>query len=70
MSKLRQIQWTEAIQDLRTWTEEEQRALPKGMTPEEIATFEAQGYVVDLKTGKLIPENEANHYSLTVLHRA
>ena len=67
MSKLRQIQWVEAIQDLRTWEEEEQRFLPKGITPEAVATFEAQGYVVDLETGELIPEDEANHYSLPAL---
>lgn len=53
-------------EDLLTWEEENDALLPDGMTPEEIAELEMQGYVVNLLTGEIIPEEEANNYSVDV----
>lgn len=51
--------------DLETWEEEEDKLLPNGLTAEDIAAFEAAGFVVDLETGQLIPESEANDYGVS-----
>lgn len=53
-----------AVEDLLTWEEENDQLLPNGLTPEDIARFEAMGYVVDLETGRLIPEADANNYGV------
>ena len=55
---------TQVIEDLLTWEEENDALLPNDMTPEEIADFEEQGYIVNLETGEIIPENEANNYGV------
>ena len=54
----------QAIEDLLSWGEESDALLPLGMTPEEIAQLEAEGYVVNLETGEIIPEAEANDYGV------
>lgn len=54
----------QAIEDLLSWEEESDALLPLGMTPEEIAQLEAEGYVVNLETGEIIPEAEANDYGV------
>lgn len=54
----------EAIEDLLTWEEENDALLPNGMSAEEIAELEADGYVVNLETGEIIPESEANDYGV------
>ena len=55
---------TQVIEDLLTWEEENDALLPNNMTPEEIADLEEQGYIVNLETGEIIPENEANSYGV------
>ena len=55
-----------AVEDLLAWEEEEDALLPNGLTPEDIARFEAAGFVVDLATGRLIPEMEANGYEVNL----
>ena len=55
---------TQVIEDLLTWEEENDALLPNDMTPEEIADLEEQGYIVNLETGEIIPENEANNYGV------
>ena len=55
------------VEDLLTWEEESDALLPNGMTPEEIALIEAQGYVVNLETGEIIPLEEANDYGVPAL---
>lgn len=55
---------TQVIEDLLTWEEENDQLLPDGMTPEQIAELEEQGYVVNLETGEIIPEEEANQYGI------
>jgi len=52
------------VEDLLTFEEENDTLLPNNLTPEDIARFEAMGYVVDLVTGQLIPESEANDYGV------
>lgn len=52
------------VEDLLTWEEENDTLLPNNLTAEDIARFEAMGYVVDLVTGRLIPEAEANGYEV------
>lgn len=52
------------VEDLLTWEEENDALLPNNMTPEEIAELEQQGYIVNLETGEIIPENEANNYGV------
>lgn len=52
------------VEDLLTWEEENDALLPNNMTPEEIAALEEQGYIVNLETGEIIPENEANNYGV------
>lgn len=54
----------ETIEDLLTWEEENDALLPNGMSAEEIAELEADGYVVNLETGEIIPESEANDYGV------
>lgn len=54
----------QAVEDLLSWEEESDALLPNGMTPEEIAQLEANGYVVNLETGEIIPEAEANDYGV------
>lgn len=55
-----------AVEDLLTWEEENDALLPNNLTPEDIAKFEALGYIVDLETGRLIPESEANNYEVNL----
>lgn len=55
-----------AVEDLLTWEEENDQLLPNGLTPEDIARFEAMGYVVDLETGQLILEADANNYGVNL----
>ena len=55
---------TQVIEDLLTWEEENDALLPNNMTPEQIAELEEQGYIVNLETGEIIPENEANNYGV------
>lgn len=52
------------VEDLLTFEEENDMLLPNNLTAEDIAYFEAIGYVVDLVTGRLIPEDEANNYEV------
>jgi hypothetical protein len=54
----------DVIEDLLTWEEESDMLLPNNLTPEDIAAFEADGFVVDLETGQLVPESEANNYGV------
>ncbi len=54
----------QAVEDLLTWEEEQDQLLPNGMTPEQIAELEADGYIVNLETGEIIPESEANDYGV------
>ena len=54
------------IEDLLTWEEENDTLLPNNLTPEDIARFEADGWIVDLRTGQLIPEAEANGYEVNL----
>jgi len=54
----------DAIEDLLTWEEENDQLLPNNLTPEDIAAFEALGIVVDLETGQLISEDQANNYEV------
>lgn len=56
----------DATEDLLTWEEENDQLLPNGLTPEDIARFESLGYVVDLDTGALIPEADANNYGVNL----
>lgn len=55
---------TKVIEDLLTWEEENDSLLPNDMTPEEIAELEEQGYIVNLETGEIIPETEADDYGV------
>ena len=55
---------TQVIEDLLSWEEENDSLLPNNMTPEQIAELEEQGYIVNLETGEIIPENEANNYGV------
>lgn len=52
------------VEDLLTFEEENDRLLPNNLTPEDIARLEAAGWIVDLRTGQLIPEAEANDYTV------
>lgn len=56
-----------AVEDLLTWEEESDQLLPNGLTPEDIARFESMGHVVNLETGGLIPEADANNYGVPAL---
>lgn len=52
--------------DLESWEEETDQLLPNNLTAEDIAALEQAGWIVDLETGRLIPEGEANAYTLNV----
>ena len=54
----------DVIEDLLTFEEENDMLLPNNLTAEDIARFEAMGYVVDLVTGQLILESEADDYGV------
>ena len=54
------------VEDLLTFEEENDMLLPNNLTPEDIARFEAAGFVIDLVTGQLIPEAEANSYEVNL----
>lgn len=56
----------DAVEDLLTWEEESDMLLPNNLTAEDIAAFEEAGFVVDLETGQLIPEDEANGYEVNL----
>lgn len=47
--------WRDACEDLLNWEEENNALLPNGMTEQEIADLEADGFVVDLVTGAITP---------------
>ena len=47
--------WRAACEDLLDWEEETDSLLPNGMTEQEIADLEADGFVVDLVTGAITP---------------
>jgi len=47
--------WIAACEDLLDWEEENDALLPNGMTEQEIAGLEADGFVVDLVTGAVTP---------------
>lgn len=51
--------WIAACEDLLDWEEENDALLPNGMTEQEIAGLEADGFVVDLVTGDVMTEQEA-----------
>ena len=51
-------------EDLLTWEEENDALLPNGMTAEEIADLEERGYIVNLETGEIITESEADDYGV------
>lgn len=57
----------QVVEELLTWEEESDALLPDGMTPEDIALIEAQGYVVNLETGEIISEGEADDYGVPAL---
>jgi len=54
------------VEDLLTFEEENDMLLPNGLTPEDIARFEAAGFVVDLVSGQLIPLSEADGYEVNL----
>lgn len=54
------------VEDLLSFEEENDMLLPNNLTAEDIARFEAAGFVVDLTTGRLIPEAEANSYEVNL----
>lgn len=47
--------WVAACEDLLDWEEEEHALLPNGMTEQEIADLEAEGFIVNLVTGAVTP---------------
>jgi len=51
--------WRAATDDLLSWEEEEDRLLPGGMTPEQIADLEEDGFIVDLLTGEVSVDPDA-----------
>lgn len=57
----------QVVDALLSWEEENDQLLPCGMTPEKIALIEAQGYVVNLETGEIIPLSEADDYGVPAL---
>lgn len=56
----------DAIEDLLTWEEENDALLPGGMSAEDIAELEERGYVVNLETGEIMTEAEANGYEVNL----
>lgn len=63
MKWFKQSNMTQAQEDLLTWEEDEAKALP--MSEAAIAALEAAGYVVNLDTGAIVPEEEANGYTVS-----
>ena len=57
-------QQSQTVIDLEDWEEENDQLLPNNLTAEDIERFEAAGFVVDLETGQLIPEEVANQYTV------
>lgn len=57
---------TQAAEDLLTWEEEADALLPNNLTAEDIAALEQAGWIVDLETGQLIREADANAYTVNV----
>lgn len=51
--------WRAATDDLLSWEEEEDRLLPGGMTPEQIADLEEDSFIVDLLTGEVSVDPDA-----------
>lgn len=64
MNRTDEETWVAACEALLTWEEENDTLLPNNLTPEDIARFEAAGWIIDLRTGQLIPEAEANGYEV------
>ena len=56
----------DSVEDLLTWEEENDQLLPNDLTAEDIARLEDMGYIVDLNTGALIPEADANNYGVNL----
>ena len=52
--------------DLESWEEETHQLLPNNLTAEDIARFEQAGWIVDLETGQLIREADANAYTVNI----
>lgn len=46
------------VEDLLTWEEENDAALPNDMSAEDVAKWEAKGFIVDLLTGKVFRNPE------------
>ena len=49
----------DAVEDLLSWEEESDALLPDGMTAEDIAELEQQGLIVDLETGEVFADPDA-----------
>jgi len=49
---------THVVDDLLTWSAEEERRLPRNVF--EIEKLEAQGFIVDLVTGAVTPDPDAH----------
>ena len=50
--------WVAACEDLLNWEEENDTLLPNGMTEQEIADLEADGWIVDLRTGQIFKDSD------------
>lgn len=50
----------DTINDLENWEEENDALLPNGMSAAEIANLEAAGFIVDLETGKVSRDPDAD----------
>ena len=48
----------DVVEDLLTWEEENDAVLPDGMSAEDVAGWEAKGFIVDLLTGKIFRNQE------------
>ncbi|MFN8493114.1 MAG: hypothetical protein U0350_36260 [Caldilineaceae bacterium] len=61
MNKRQHLEYVEmqAIDDLLNWEEENDCLLPGALSAEQIAELEARGLVVDLLTGEIMTEAEA-----------
>ena len=54
-------QAAETIRDLENWEEETDALLPNGMSAAEIAHLESVGYLVDLETGAVSRDPDADN---------
>lgn len=51
--------WRAAAEDLLSWEEETDQLLPNGMSAEDIADLEEDGWIVDLETGQKFRDPDA-----------